>query len=56
MLDEEKIEFMKKQFETEQDNWKKEIGRKLDDLSSLQEEKFTNTKVRLIGYLDLVAS
>ncbi len=37
---------MRKQFDTEQDNWKKEIGRKLDDLSALQEEKYTGVKVR----------
>jgi len=40
LLDEEKIEYMKRQFEQEQENWRKEIGRSLDDLSSLQEEKY----------------
>lgn len=42
---------MRKQFDTEQDNWKKEIGRKLDDLSSLQEEKYTGVKGQLTTQL-----
>merc|ERR1719188_1297089 len=44
LLDEEKLDYMNKSFEKEQDNWRSEIGNKLDDLGNLQEEKFNNMK------------
>jgi len=51
LLDEEKLDYMKKQFEKEQDNWRSEIGNKLDDLQGLQEEKFNNMKSQLTSKL-----
>eukprot|EP00392_Amoebophrya_sp_AT5.2_P008988 g9016.t1 len=40
ILDEEKMEYLKGHFGKEQDSWRGEIGKKLDDLAFLQEEKF----------------
>merc|ERR1719188_1218773 len=50
-LDEEKLDYMKKQFEKEQDSWRNEIGNKLDDLQHLQEEKFNSMKSQLMTKL-----
>ncbi|CAD7953073.1 unnamed protein product [Amoebophrya sp. A25] len=51
LLDEEKLEQMKNQFEKEQESWRTEIGTKLDDLSRLQEEKFSHMKQQLTSQL-----
>ncbi|CAD7923835.1 unnamed protein product [Amoebophrya sp. A120] len=51
ILDEEKLEYMKNQFDKEQEGWRQEIGTKLDDLSKLQEEKFDHMKTQLTDQL-----
>ena len=44
LRDEEILDAMKGEFEKEQDGWRLDVGTRLDELSSLQDEKYDNMK------------
>lgn len=44
LRDEEILDAMKGEFEKEQDGWRVDVGTRLDELSSLQDEKYDNMK------------